>query len=109
MKNCSKDKMLSFFGIGREMPILKTEKERSILLQLWKYNLIEENPEGKFVITKRGNDALSFGVENFLTLERYEKRGIRDGFRTKTAEKWLFLILVPLIMLEMILAAIQLL
>ena len=89
MNTSSQDKMLKSFNVGRDMPNLETEEEKKLFLQLQRYNLIEVNPEGKFIITKRGNDALSFGVEKYLSLEKYEKRLITDAFRTRTAGKWL--------------------
>lgn len=109
MNIASKDEMLRYFNTGRNMPELKCEEEEKLFLQLQRYNLIEVNPQGKLIMTKRGNDALSYGVEKYLTLERYEKRLITDGFRTKTAGNLIAWVIVPLVLAVIILSAIQLL
>ena len=80
-----------------ELPEFQNKNEERTFLQLQKYNLLYVTPEGKFKITKRGEDALNGDVEKYLQLERYEARLIKDSLRGNMKTKWLFFAVIPFI------------
>lgn len=94
-----KDFLLQFQKGLKDLPAFKSEKEKNIFLQLQKYNLIYMTPEGVFVISRRGNEALKYGVKKFLTLERFEERLLKDSLTRETERKWIFFAIIPIIIL----------
>lgn len=100
MKEKLEESVLQKFKNGvHSLPSFEDENEKKIFLQLQKYNLIYTTPEGLFVITKRGKDALAYGVEKFLALERFEERLIKDSMSRGTERKWIFFAIIPLILI----------
>lgn len=100
MKENLEEKLLQQFESGmKNIPCFEKEKEKKIFLQLQKYNLIHVNKEGVFIITKKGKEALKFGVEKLLVMERFEERLIKDSFSRGTERKWIFFAIIPLIIL----------
>lgn len=99
MKEKLEESVLQKFQNGIHiLPAFEDENEKKIFLQLQKYNLIYMTPEGLFVISKRGKEALEYGVEKFLALERFEKRLLKDSMTRETERKWIFFAVIPLIL-----------
>lgn len=94
-KNLSEQMLRQFQDGIKQLPEFKTEEEEKIFLQLQKYNLIHITTEGFFRITRKGQEALKGNVENYLFLESFEEKLIKDSFK-KTQSRKLFSLLFSL-------------
>lgn len=91
--------LLKFQKEEIKTPTFYHKEEKKIFLQLQKYSLIYMTPEGIWTISKRGKEALSYGVKKFLTLERFEEKLIKDSFTRNVERKWIYFAVIPLILL----------
>ncbi|MCM8569365.1 hypothetical protein NE848_08240 [Gramella jeungdoensis] len=98
MKDNIEEEVLLKFQKGQiKAPILENENEKKIFLQLQKYSLIYMTPEGVWVVSQKGKNALKYGVQKFLTLERFEERIVKKSMSRETERKWIFFAVIPLI------------
>lgn len=100
MENNVEENILLKFQNGlMKPPTFENENERKVFLQFQKYNLIYMNPAGYWVISKRGKEALKYGVKKFLTLERFEEQLVKKSLNRETERKWIFYAIIPLILI----------
>lgn len=97
--NPEREMLLKFSDGLKEIPSFENSQEEKIFLQLQKYNLIYVTPDGIFKTTKKGVEAIQTDVKEFITLERFEERLVKDSLRREIERKWLYFAVVPLILL----------
>ncbi len=99
MKDSLEEEVLFKFKNGpMKVPTFENENEKKVFLQFQKYSLIYMTPDGNWTISKRGKEALKFGVEKFLALERFEERLVKESLNRETERKWIFFAIIPLIL-----------
>ena len=109
MENKLEENILLEFQKGlMKSPTFVNENERKVFLQFQKYNIIYMNPDGDWVISRRGKEALKYGVKKFLTLERFEEKLVKKSLNRETERKWIFFAIIPLILILTIALCIRL-
>lgn len=94
------EEILRKFQVGKqELPDFKSDAERKIFLQHQRYNLIHLTPEGEIKITRKGEKALNYGVEKFLTREKLKERLIIDALYRKNEQKWIYFVIIPVLLI----------
>lgn len=98
-ENLEEQVLLKFKNGLEKVPVFENKNEQKIFLQLQKYNLIYVTTDGIFTLSKKGKEALKYGVDEFLVLERFEERLIKDSLTRGIERKWLYFAIIPIILI----------
>lgn len=83
------EKFLRKFRNGKKIDQLKDQHEIQFFQVLQRFDLIRAGAAGKFRTTVRGEDALSVGVNKYLSTLRLEKKLLKDFAKNTNKNRWM--------------------